>query len=169
MIYKIQFSDNTFILVDENFKMCLWKNNKSKKPVKIKITDFLKHGHLLYNDYVFIDQPEEGCRIPLSFSISEFEIEDNLKLNKRYKYTENLKVGDLVEGPNGPRHVKDLHRGEDAMYAIVIGDTKYTVNGGHILHLIDVDTNETLDMTVDTYILMNDEFKSHFKMEKITE
>ena len=46
-------------------------------------------------------------------------LEDNLKLNKRYKYTENLKVGDLVEGPNGPRHVKDLHRGEDAMYAFV--------------------------------------------------
>lgn len=168
MIYKIQFSDNTFMLVDENFTLCLWRNAKAKKPIKINIKDFIKTGYILYNNFVFIDAVD-GVRIPLSFSISTDEIEEDLPLYKRYKYTENLKVGDLVEGPDGPRHVKDLHRGEEEMYDIVIDGKKYTVNGGHILHLIDKDTKEPLDIQLNVYLHMDDEFKSHYQMEKITE
>ena len=169
MKYKIQFSDNTFMIVDSSFVLCLFKNNKTTKSVKIGIEDYLKKGELLYRNYVFIDQPYEGCRIPLSFSISTEEIEDDLPINKRYKYTENLKVGDLVEGPDGPRHVSNLHRGEEEMYDIVIDGKKYTVNGGHVLHLIDKDTGEPSDIQLNVYLHMDDEFKSHYKMEKIKE
>lgn len=167
MIYRIDFSDKSFMIVDDTYTMCLFKNLNSA-PTKIGIKTFLKYGHYIYNNYVFIDEPEPGFKIPLSFSISELDKTD-LTLNKRYKNSEDIEVGDLVEGPDGPKHVKKLHRGEDEMYELVIDGKSYTVNGGHILHLIDTETKEALDIPVNMYILMNDEFKSHYVMEQIKE
>ena len=50
------------------------------------------------------------------------------------------------------------------MYEIAVNGKTYKVNGGHILHLVDKDTQEPLDMPVNIYMYMNDEFKSHYTM-----
>lgn len=166
MKFKITYSDHSFIIVDENYELCLFKNIKAK-PKRINIIKYLDFYDTFYRNYVVIDEPEPGNKIPLNFSITETD--EDLPLNKRMKYSEDIKVGDIVEGPDGPRTVKDLHRGQEEMYEININGTVYTVNGGHILHLIDKDTGEALDIQVSVYMYMDDEFKSHYVMEQIKE
>lgn len=170
MIYKITFSDNSFYLVDETFKLCLFKHVDSKRPIRIPINAYLQYGEPFFRNYVFIDEPMPGNRIPLGFSIQEYtEDLGDLSLNVRYKYSNDIRVGDKVKGPDGPRTVSNLHRGEDEMFCINIDGNKYIVNGGHVLHLIDKETGEPLDMPVNVFLLMDDDFKSHYLMEKITE
>lgn len=167
MIYKIEFSDNSFYLVDETFKLCLFRNAEAKTPIRIPIKTYLKRGELFFRNWVFIDEPEPGFRIPLNFSITEFENDENLKLNERYKYSNDIKIGDKVKGPDGPRTVLELHTGEDEMFEIDIDGVTYTVNGGHVLHLINKETNEAIDMPVNVFLLMDDDFQNSYYMEKI--
>lgn len=59
------------------------------------------------------------------------------------KPVEQVKVGDLLMGPNSlPRKVLNLHRGTDEMFLVTPhrGSEPFTVNGGHILSLVS--TNE---------------------------
>ena len=166
MKYRLSFDDKTFIIVDDDYVMCLYKN-VGCKPKRVTVKNFLKFWHYLYDDYVFIDNPRQGEFIPLTFSLIEEPENSEYPLNMRLKYSEDIKIGDLVEGPDGPRYVAKLHRGVDQMYDIIVDGHTYTVNGGHILHLRDTETNECLDISVEVYVLMDDDFKSHFVMEKI--
>ena len=55
------------------------------------------------------------------------------------------------------------------MYEIAVDGRKYVVNGGHILHLVDKRTQEPLDIPVNIYMYMNDDFRSHYAMAVIEE
>lgn len=169
MTYKIDFSDKTFMIVDETFVMCLYRNLKTKKPVRITVKNYLKYGEFFYRNYFFEDVMSPTFMIPLEFSISDYDnSKDNLPLKIRFKYAEDLVVGDSVQGPNGPQKIDELHRGKDEMFEINVDGATYEVNGGHILHLIDVETNEHLDIPVNVYMMMDEKSKCKLEMEKVT-
>ena len=49
---------------------------------------------------------------------------------------EDIRIGDVLHGPNGNRTVLSLHHGVDDMYKIIpIKGEPFIVNGGHVLHL----------------------------------
>lgn len=163
-MYKISLNDDSFIIVDENYMLTLFRFS-FKKIVSIK--DYLIKTK--YKKYHLIDVINNK-RIKRTFTIEEFSNKENYPLNVRLKLAQDIKVGDLVLGKDKqPRMVNELHTGEDEMFEISIEGTSYVVNGGHILALVDKDTNEHLEMPVNVYMHMNDEFKSHYVMEKVME
>lgn len=163
-MYKISLNDDSFIIVDENYMLTLFRFG-FKKIVSIK--DYLIKTK--YKKYHLIDVINNK-RIKRTFTIEEFSNKENYPLNVRLKLAQDIKVGDLVLGKDKqPRMVNELHTGEDEMFEISIEGTSYVVNGGHILALVDKDTNEHLEMPVNVYMHMNDEFKSHYVMEKVME
>ena len=165
MIYKISLSDNSFIVVNENYNLSLYRFGR-KRVVTVK--DYLINNNK-FKKYYLIDMIDNH-RTKRIFNIEEFDNTKNYPLNTRLKLAKDIKVGDTVIGKDGqPRKVKELHTGEDEMFEISIGDTSYTVNGGHILALVDKDTGEHLEIPVNIYMHMNDEFRSHYVMEKIIE
>ena len=85
------------------------------------------------------------------------------------KKVEDIRVGDLIMGPDrAPREVLELHRGQDEMYEIETEDgDKHIVNGGHILPLYDIETKEIINMPVNIYLFMDDNFKSKVKIMKV--
>lgn len=172
--YKIILADKSFLVVDETFELCLFTSVDSK-PYRVNIEKYLKKLNrpkwlkFLNKEYYFIDQPTENESILLGFVIEKFDNKDNLPINNRFKNAEDIEVGDLVEGENGEgRRVSALHTGVDQMYKINIDGIEYTVNSGHILHLINKEDNtEVLDIPVDIYLTLTDEFKARWAMEKI--
>ena len=86
----------------------------------------------------------------------------------RLKYSQDVKVGDLVVGEDRkPRKVTELHTGEEAMYEISVDGETFVVNASHILALVDKETGERMNMPVNVYVLMDDDFKSKVCMEKV--
>ena len=86
----------------------------------------------------------------------------------RLKNSQDIKVGDLVIGEDGtPRRVNKLHSGEEQMYKLIIDDEELVVNENHILALVDKETGEKINMPVNVFMLMDDDFKSKVCMEKV--
>lgn len=163
-MYKISLDDGSFIIADANYKLALFRFG-CKKVITIK--DYLIKN--VYRKHHLVDLID-GKRIKRSFTIEEFSNDDNYPVGSRIKLAKDVKLGDVVMGKNGqPRKVKELHTGEDEMFEISIDGTSYTVNGGHILALVDRDTGEHLEIPVNIYMHMNDEFRSHYVMEKVME
>ena len=95
--------------------------------------------------------------------------EEILMADNSIKKVEDIKVGDLIMGPDGtPREVLELHRGQEEMYEIETEDgDKHIVNKGHNLQLLDIETGEQLDMSVEIYIQTTDEYKEKVRMIKV--
>jgi hypothetical protein len=133
-----------------------------KKVMKVK--DYLDN-YEKYNKYYMFDNIN-GNLVRRTFTIEETDLD--FPIGARLKYSKDIQVGDLIAGEDGnPRVVNELHTGEDDMYEIEVGGETYTVNGGHILALVDKDTGEHLEMPVNVFMHMNEEFQSHWVMEKI--
>lgn len=163
-MYKITLDDDSFIIADENYNLTLFRFG-CKKVVSVK--DYLIKS--MYRKHHLVDLVD-GKRIKRRFTIEEFSNDENYPVGSRIKLAKDVKLGDVVMGKNGqPRKVKELHTGEDEMFEISIDGISYTVNGGHILALVDRDTGEHLEIPVNIYMHMNDEFRSHYVMEKIME
>lgn len=163
-MYKIILDDNSFIIADENYKLTLFRF-RFKKVVTIK--DYLITNR--YSKHHLVDCID-GKRMKRNFTIKETSNEENYPIGSRIKLAQDIQFGDLVIGKDGePRRVKELHTGEDEMFEITIDGASYRVNGGHILALVDKDTGEHLEMPVNIYMHMNDEFRSHYVMEKVME
>ena len=161
MLYKIKLDDDSFIIADENYEMTLFHHRKKKT---IKVSDYIKNSK--YWKYHLVDLID-GKKYKRYFVIDVIAKSD-FSVGSRIKMSENIKIGDLVVGSDGkPRRVKELHTGEDEMYEINVNGQTYTVNGGHILALVDKDTNEHLELPVNVYMHMDDEFKSHYVMEMV--
>ena len=163
MLYKIKLDDDSFIIADENYEMTLLHHRKKKT---IKVSDYIENSK--YWKYHLVDLID-GKKYKRYFVIDAIAKSD-FSVGSRIKLSKNIKVGDLVVGSDGkPRRVKELHTGEDDMYDITVNGKTYTVNGGHILALVDKDTGEHLELPLNVYMHMDDEFKSHYKMEMIDE
>lgn len=161
-MYKIKLDDNSFIITDENYKLTLFRHGR-KKIVTVK--DYLIKNKLWkYHLVDFVN----GKKIKRYFIIETIDDIGNLPIEQRIKLAKDVRVDDLVIGKDGePRRVKELHTGEDEMFEINVDGATYTVNGGHILALVDKDTGEHLEMPVNVYMHMDDEFKTHYAMEKV--
>lgn len=158
VIYKIFLDDGSFIFADAEYTLTLFRWNLRKS---IKIEDILKSKN--YNKWHLIDKIGNK-RIKRSFSIEETD--EKLVVGMRYKLVQNIKVGDIVLGPNNePRTVNELHNGNEEMYEIDVNGKTYTVNGGHVLALVDIETGEHLDIQTNVYMHMDDDFKSKYAME----
>jgi hypothetical protein len=158
MVLKI-LEDNSFIIVDNSYEITIFKGFRKKT---ITIEDYLNNN---YKGYYLIDLID-GKKYKRHFIIEDTTI-DNIPIGSRIKYAQDIKIGDLVVGKDGlPKKVGEIHNGNDEMYEISVNGENYVVNGGHILALIDRDTGEHLEMPVNIYMYMNDEFKSHWVMEK---
>ena len=53
------------------------------------------------------------------------------------------------------------------MYKLIIDDEELVVNENHILALVDKETGEKINMPVNVFMLMDDDFKSKVCMEKV--
>lgn len=160
-MYKIKLDDNSFIVADDTYKLTLFKGHK-KRTVSIK--EYLSNSK--YWKYYLVDliENKKYKRHFIIESIDSFEYE----LGMRFKYSQDIKIGDLLIGVDGsPRKVTELHTGKDEMFEISINGHTYTVNGGHILALVDKETGEHLEIPVNVYMHMDEEFKSHFVMEVV--
>lgn len=161
MKYKITLSDNSFIIVDDDYEIAIFFM-LMKKVMKVK--DYLDN-YEKYNKYYMFDNIN-GNLVKRDFTIEETDLD--FPIGARLKYSKDIQVGDLIAGEDGnPRVVNELHTGEDDMYEIEVDGETYTVNGGHILALVDKDTGEHLEMPVNIFMHMNEEFQSHWVMEKI--
>lgn len=162
MIYKIALSDNSFIIADENYEMTIFfMLNKKKVTIKEYLNNIDK-----YKCYYMMDKINKDL-IKRQFTITEIG-ESRLPIGVRIKYAKDIQIGDLIQGEDGnPRKVEELHSGEEEMYNINVNGEIYTVNGGHILALVDKDTGEHMEMPVNVFMHMDDEFKSHWVMEKV--
>ena len=160
MYYKINLDDDSYIIADENYKLSLFYMAFIKKVVTVK--EYLADPNL--KKYHLVDLVH-GNKINRDFTIEEVEGEPEQPIGSRLKLAQYIQPEDLVMGIDGnPRTVDHLHRGQDEMYEIECNGKKYTVNGGHILELVDIDTNETLEIQVDVFMQMTEEFKSHYRM-----
>lgn len=165
MIYKIYLSDNSFIIADDNYTLSIF-NLLKKKTISVKeLYDNIDN----YDNYYLIDLIDNK-KYKRSFSIEVLEnlTEDilKLKIGSRLKLAKDIQINDLVVGIDGqPRCISDLHSGEDDMYEIEVNGSTYTVNGGHILELVDIETGEHIELPVNIYMHMNDDFKSKVRME----
>lgn len=153
MKYKLNLPDNSFIIVDNNFEIIVYRRLKKSK---VRIINILSN----YENYRVKDKNKK-----VKFNLEETDLD--LPIGQRFKFSQDIEIGDLVIGENGqPMKVKELHTGQDEMFEIIIENKSYIVNGNHILHLIDKETNEPLDIPVNVYILMDNEFKSHYAMRR---
>lgn len=164
MLYKILLDDNSFIIADDNYVLTLFKKTKKKK---LSVKDYLINNK--FWEYYLVDLINNK-KIIRHFTIEPLndatEQSLGIKIGSRIKYASDIKENDLVVGVDGkPRRVNNLHTGEDDMYNIEVNGQSYIVNGGHILSLVDKDTGEHLDIQLNVYLHMDDEFKSHYLME----
>lgn len=158
-MYKISLSDNSFIIADENYKLTLF-NSIFKRTITIK--HYLKFKDK-YKNFKLRDLIDNK-KIDRTFTIEETDLD--FPIGSRIKYAKDITLGDLIQGPNGElRKVNELHSGEDEMFEINVNDKIYNVNGGHILALVNKDNGEHLEMPVNVFMHMNDEFRSHYAME----
>ena len=159
MLYKIKLDDNSFIIADDDYILTLFKHNK-KKVVSVK--DYLNNNKLWKYHLVDLIDGKKYKR----YFVIDIIANSNFEIGSRIKMSEDVRIGDLVLGSDGkPRRVKELHTGTDEMYEINVNGETYTVNGGHILALVDKDTKEHLELPVNVYMHLDDEFKSHYLME----
>jgi len=159
--YKLTLSDNSFYIVDDDYKLSLFYMFM-KRVITIK--DYLENKQK-YEKYYLLDKINSNL-VKRTFIIEETNLD--YPIGMRLKLAKNIQYNDLVMGvDNAPRRVKELHTGEDDMYEIEVAGETYTVNGGHILALVDKDTGEHLEMPVNVFMHMDEEFQSHWVMEKI--
>ena len=95
--------------------------------------------------------------------------EEILMADGSIKKVEDIVVGDFVMGPDKkPREVLALHRGKDEMYEIESEDgNKHIVNSTHILHLINKDTDEEINISLDVYLTLGTDFQEEWRLMKI--
>lgn len=161
IMYKINLDDNSFIIADDNYKLTIFRFG-IKRHISVKDYLYLKNS----SKYYLVDKIN-GKKYKRLFTV-EFIDSSPFAVGSRIKLAKDIKTDDLVIGKDGtPRRVKELHSGEEDMYEISVNNTTYTVNGGHILALVDRETGEHLEIPVNVFMHMNDEFKSHYVMEKI--
>lgn len=164
MLYRIRLDDNSFIIANEDYQMTLFRHAKKKK---VTLKQYLDNNKLWkYHMLDLID----GKKVKRYFIVDSIgnttENDIGIKIGSRVKLAIDIQKDDLVLGTDGqPRKVKELHTGEDDMYDIEVNGRTYTVNGGHILALVDKDSGEHLEMPLNVYMHMDDEFKSHYMME----
>ena len=158
-MYKILLSDNSFIVADEEYQLKLHKGIFKKN---ISIKEYLAKDK--YHKYYLLDLID-GKKEKRTFTIEKTDDLD-MPIGSRIKLAKDIQIGDLVMGKDGvSRKVKELHTGEDEMYEITVNGKSYTVNGGHILALVDKETGEHLEMPVNVYMHLNEEFHSKYVME----
>ena len=163
MLYRIMLDDNSYIIADDTYKLTIFKN---KKKAVVSIKEYIENSK--YWKYYLIDEIE-GIQYKREFKI-DYTDRTDLPINARFKNACDIKEGDLVLGEDGkPNPVEDLHSGNEDMYEIEVNGESYVVNGGHILALVDIETGEHIDLPVNIYLLMNDDFKSKVRMEMIKE
>jgi hypothetical protein len=108
----------------------------------------------------------DGDMIKRQFTIEETDLD--YPVGTRIKLAKDIQIGDLIEGADGtPRKVEELHSGEDDMYEINVAGETYTVNGGHILALVDKDTGEHMEVPVNVFLCMSEDEQAHWVMEKV--
>lgn len=168
MLYKIRLDDDSFIIADDDYILTLFRHHRKKK---VSVKEYLENNK--YWKYYLIDKIDDK-KVKRYFVIDYLNdaTEESLgiKVGSRIKFASDIKINDLVLGTDGsPRRVKELHNGEDDMYKINVNGQEYTVNGGHILALVDKTTGEHLELPVNIYLHMDDEFKSHYCMELVTD
>ena len=162
-MYKLRLSDNSFMMVSGSDKVKVYPRNPLMRPKTMTVNELVNHEQL----YWMIDLYGK-TKIKRGFIFEKSD--ENLPTGIRFKYSQHIRPGDLLIDENGkPTVVEELHTGEDDMYEIDIDGVTTIVNGGHILHLIDTETNEELDIPVNIYMHMDDEFKSHLVMQAIEE
>ena len=163
MLYRIDLDDNSFFIVNGDYEITIFYLSIKKT---ITVEEYMQRKNK-YSKYVMIDVINYK-KIKRTFTITETDNKENYKIGVRLKLSQHIKENDILVGPdNKPRVVSELHNGEDEMYEIEVNGEKYTVNGGHILALVDKETNERLEIPVNVYMHFDDEFKSHYAMEVV--
>lgn len=160
-MYRIRLDDNSFFIVNEDFEITIfWIFLKTRVTIKKYLSN------AIYKQYYMIDNIN-GEKIKRYFVVEPFENKEGFPLNIRLKEAQDIRVGDYLVGSDGtPNMVTEIHSGEEEMYDLTIEDETFTVNGSHILTLRDKDTNEVLDMPVNVYLEMPQEFKDKVVMVK---
>lgn len=161
-MYKIFLDDGSFIIADDDYALTLFRFGYK---VMVRMKDYLIKSE--YRKYYLLDNIN-GKKVKRKITKVEDIKESEFPVGARIKLAKDIKYNDLVLGKDGqPRRVKELHTGEDEMFEITVDGTSYTVNGGHILALVNKETGEHLEMPVNIYIHMDDDFKSYYVMEKV--
>lgn len=161
-MYKIFLDDDSFIIADDDYALTLFRFGYK---VMVRMKDYLIKSE--YRKYYLLDDIN-GKKVKRKITKVEDIKESEFPVGARIKLAKDIKYNDLVLGKDGqPRRVKELHTGEDEMFEITVDGTSYTVNGGHILALVNKETGEHLEMPVNIYMHMDDDFKSYYVMEKV--
>lgn len=84
------------------------------------------------------------------------------------KKVQDVVPGDCLMGPDsGPRTVLHLCRGREQMYRVTpVKGEPFTVNEGHVLHLIHTQTGQTVDVSVGDYLARSRNFRHLHKLHR---
>lgn len=81
------------------------------------------------------------------------------------KAVESIRVGDIVQGPSGPRRVLGTNQGVGEMYDVVpVKGEPWGVNADHILTIVQTDTDQVMDITVRDYLGRSPYFRHRAKL-----
>lgn len=91
-----------------------------------------------------------------------------LKMDATLEAVENLKVGDVLIGPDSqPRTITSTTIGYDQLYSVKSEhDSLWVCNGDHILTLFDVRTLKLTDMTVVDFLSLPKEKKKQYRQRR---
>jgi len=81
---------------------------------------------------------------------------------------QDVAIGELLMGENGPRRVLELHRGRQTMVRVTpIKGASFVVNLDHVLSLINTSTGEVTDISVREWLGKNQTFKHLHKLYRV--
>ena len=82
---------------------------------------------------------------------------------------EDVRVGERVMGPDGPKRVTHTSHGRQVMYRVVPvkGSEPFTVNEEHVLTLVHTETGEVVDIALRDYLARSEWFQSQHKLFRV--
>lgn len=157
--YRLCIDDRQYMFVPSFFPLVLHKG-LSKKKVTVE-----EAKRLDLMNYWLLDKRNQKRFLEIQ------EAEVNAPIGVFFKYSQDLEVGDwILNRDNKPQPILKTHTGKDNMFEIAFEDgTSYVVDSKQILRLKDEQTGEEVNMQVDVYLLMDDDFKRRMKFIRMEE
>lgn len=122
----------------------------------------------LFLDFVE-KHPRSVCMLPIGHGKCHGKGTPILMADGSTKSAEEVRAGDRLMGPEGPKRVLSTMRGRGELFKVhpTKGSNPFVVNGDHILTLVHTETNEIIDISVCEYLQRSKWFRGTHKLFRV--
>ena len=138
------------------------REERSRSPIKTA-----PHQRVIFK---FIkDHDRCGLILPVGHSKCHGAGTQILMADGSTRVVEDVRVGDFVMGPSGPKRVTHTSSGVDDLFRVVPieGSRAFTVNAEHLLTLVHTESGEVIDIEVQDYLSKSEWFQSQHKLFRV--